>query len=181
MQQDFYRPVSYHQLSASLTAQGLPVSWMHAVATLDTDQDGHQSQSATDRGSLPYSIATTQSSAAPSGPLAVPAGIWRSSNYFNTIFAVESFLDEVAAAGGLDPYHLRLHLLSSNPSGLSGSCSLQQAKPGGVLPYLLVGVEEWLSVITSPKPLSRRSLKFLLRPIIQCAFTGSSVQSIVDW
>jgi isoquinoline 1-oxidoreductase subunit beta len=113
IQHDFYRPASYHQLSASLTAQGLPVSWTHTVATLDTDRSDHQSQPATDGADLPYSIATTHITGS-QVPSAVPAGIWRSSNYFNTIFAVESFLDEVAAAGGLDPYHLRLRLLSSN-------------------------------------------------------------------
>jgi isoquinoline 1-oxidoreductase subunit beta len=114
IQHDFYRPASYHQLSASLTAQGLPASWTHTVATLDTDRSDHQSQPATDGGDLPYSIATTHITGS-QVPSAVPAGIWRSSNYFNTIFAVESFLDEVAAVGRLDPYHLRLHLLSSNP------------------------------------------------------------------
>ncbi len=132
MQQDFYRPASYHQLSASLTAQGLPVSWTHTVATLDTDRSDHQSQSATDGADLPYSIATTHISGS-QVPSAVPAGIWRSSNYFNTIFAVESFLDEVAAAGGLDPYHLRLHLLSSN-SRLERVVQLAASKAGWSTP-----------------------------------------------
>jgi isoquinoline 1-oxidoreductase subunit beta len=111
---DFYRPASYHQLSANLTAQGFPHTWTHTVATLDMDRGDHLAQPATDGADLPYSIATTQITGSQVSS-AVPVGIWRSSNYSNTIFAVESFLDEVAAAGGVDPYRLRLHLLSNNP------------------------------------------------------------------
>ena len=179
LEHDFYRPASYQQLSAILTAQGLPFTWTHTIATQDTDRGDHQAQRATDGADMPYSIATTHMTGSQVSS-AVPAGIWRSSNYSNTIFAVESFLDEVAAAGGVDPYHLRLQLLSSTPY-LQRLYSLQQANPGGALPYLLVGVEEWLSVITFPGLLSRKSRKFLSRPIILCGFTGSSVRCIVDW
>jgi isoquinoline 1-oxidoreductase subunit beta len=115
LEHDFYRPASIQQLSASLTAQGLPDIWTHIVATQDTDRVDHQAQRATDGADMPYSIATTRVTGS-QVPSAVPAGIWRSSNYSNTNFALESFVDEVAAAGGFDPYHLRLHLLSSTPS-----------------------------------------------------------------
>ena len=113
IQHDFYRPASYHQMSVSLTAQGFLNSWTHTVATLDTDRGDHHAQPAIDGADLPYSTSTHITGSQVSS--AVPTGIWRSSNYFNTIFAVESFLDEVAAAGGLDPYQLRLHLLNNNP------------------------------------------------------------------
>lgn len=128
LQHDFYRTASYHQLSASLTAQGLPATWMHTVATLDTDRSDHQAQPATDGADMPYSIATTHITGSQVSS-AVPTGIWRSSNYSNTIFAVESFLDEVAAAGGLDQYHLRLQLLGNNPR-LQGVVRLAASKAG---------------------------------------------------
>lgn len=112
IQHDFYRPASEHHLSASLTARGLPGSWTHIVATLDTDRGAHHAEPAADGADLPYSI--TFNTIGSQVSTAVPTGIWRSSNYFNTIFAVESFLDEVAAAGGLDPYQLRLRLLNNN-------------------------------------------------------------------
>lgn len=41
----------------------------------------------------------------------VPTGYWRSVENFTEAFARESFLDEVAAQQGLDPYELRLALL----------------------------------------------------------------------
>ncbi|HEY6408091.1 MAG TPA: molybdopterin cofactor-binding domain-containing protein, partial [Ktedonobacteraceae bacterium] len=89
LEHDFYRPASYHQLSASLTAHGLPDSWTHTVATQDTDRSDHQAQPATDGTDMPYTIATTHITGSQVSS-AVPAGIWRSSNYANTIFAVES-------------------------------------------------------------------------------------------
>jgi isoquinoline 1-oxidoreductase beta subunit len=77
---------------------------------------------------MPYNIATTHITGSQVSSV-VPAGIWRSSNYSNTIFAVESFVDEVAAAGGLDPYHLRLQLLSNN-TRLQGVVQLAAHKAG---------------------------------------------------
>src|SRR6266480_7231379 len=98
LEHDFYRPASYHQLSASLTVQGLPYNRTHTFATQDTDRGDHQAQRATDGADMPYNIATTHITGSQVSSV-VPAGIWRSSNYSNTIFAVESFVDEVAAAG----------------------------------------------------------------------------------
>jgi isoquinoline 1-oxidoreductase beta subunit len=83
---------------------------------------------------LPYSIATTHIAGSPVAS-AVPPGIWRSSNYSNTIFAVESFLDEVATAGRLDPYQLRLQLLSDDPR-LKGLVQLAASKAGWGTPLL---------------------------------------------
>jgi len=114
LEHDFYRPASYQELRASLTAQGLPDAWTHIAATQDTDRDDHQAQPATDGADMPYNSAIKHISGSQISS-AVPAGIWRSSNYSNTIFAVESFVDEIAAAGGIDPYHLRMQLLSNNP------------------------------------------------------------------
>jgi isoquinoline 1-oxidoreductase beta subunit len=128
LEHDFYRPASYQLLSASLTAQGLPAAWTHIAATQDTDRSDHQTQPATDGADMPYQIATTHITGS-QVPSAVPAGIWRSSNYSNTIFAVESFVDEVANAGGLDPYRLRLQLLSNNPR-LQGVVQLAASKAG---------------------------------------------------
>jgi isoquinoline 1-oxidoreductase beta subunit len=41
----------------------------------------------------------------------VPTGPWRAVEYPPTVFARESFLDEMAHAGGQDPLEFRLHLL----------------------------------------------------------------------
>jgi isoquinoline 1-oxidoreductase beta subunit len=44
--------------------------------------------------------------------IGVPTGAWRSVENFTEAFVRESFLDEIAAASRLDPYQLRLALLS---------------------------------------------------------------------
>jgi isoquinoline 1-oxidoreductase beta subunit len=128
IEHDFFRPASYQQLSANLTAQGLPAAWTHIAVTQDTDRGDHVAQPATDGADMPYQVATTHITGSQVSS-AVPAGIWRSSNYSNTIFAVESFMDEVAAVGGLDPYHVRLQLLSNNPR-LQGVVQLAASKAG---------------------------------------------------
>jgi len=48
--------------------------------------------------------------------LGVPTGYWRSIEHFTEAFARESFLDEVAAQSGLDPYELRRELLPARAS-----------------------------------------------------------------
>ncbi|MBU2551437.1 MAG: xanthine dehydrogenase family protein molybdopterin-binding subunit [Proteobacteria bacterium] len=46
----------------------------------------------------------------------VPTGFWRSVAHSQNAFLVESFMNEIAAAGGRDPVDLRLELLEGNPS-----------------------------------------------------------------
>jgi isoquinoline 1-oxidoreductase beta subunit len=45
----------------------------------------------------------------------IPVGPWRSVDYSTNTFAVESFIDEIAAASGRDPLDLRLQLLKTSP------------------------------------------------------------------
>ncbi len=45
----------------------------------------------------------------------IPVGPWRSVDYSTNTFAVESFMDEIAAASGRDPLDLRLQLLKRSP------------------------------------------------------------------
>ena len=48
----------------------------------------------------------------------VPVGAWRSTTYSNNTFALESFIDEVAAAAGQEPYAWRRRLLAGAPRAL---------------------------------------------------------------
>lgn len=48
----------------------------------------------------------------------VPVGAWRSTTYSNNTFALESFIDEIAAAVGREPYGFRRELLSAAPRAL---------------------------------------------------------------
>jgi isoquinoline 1-oxidoreductase beta subunit len=51
-------------------------------------------------------------------PIGVPTGAWRSVENFTQAFARESFLDEVAALGKLDPVEMRLKLLKGPGQGV---------------------------------------------------------------
>ncbi|MBX3026071.1 xanthine dehydrogenase family protein molybdopterin-binding subunit [bacterium] len=52
-------------------------------------------------------------------PSPVPVGYWRSVGHSINTFAIESMIDELAAAIRMDPYLLRRQLLRSDPRGLA--------------------------------------------------------------
>jgi CO/xanthine dehydrogenase Mo-binding subunit len=49
----------------------------------------------------------------------IPIGFWRSVGASQNGFFLESFIDEIAAAGKKDPYELRRHLLANSPRHLA--------------------------------------------------------------
>jgi len=61
----------------------------------------------------------------------VPVQWWRSVGHSHTGFSVESFFDEVAHAGGKDPYELRRKLLASQPRMLA-VCNSSRKKRDGI-------------------------------------------------
>jgi isoquinoline 1-oxidoreductase subunit beta len=65
----------------------------------------------------------------------VPVQWWRSVGHSHTGFSVEAFLDEVAHAGGKDPYRLRRTLLANQPRMLAVlDLAAEKAHWGGPLP-----------------------------------------------
>ena len=65
-------------------------------------------------GPLPYAIDNVQVNYIHADP-GIPTGFWRSVAYSQNLFAVESFLDEIAMASGQDPFDLRDQLLFNTP------------------------------------------------------------------
>jgi CO/xanthine dehydrogenase Mo-binding subunit len=65
-------------------------------------------------GPLPYAIDNIQVNYIHADP-GIPAGFWRSVAYSQNTYVVESFLDEIAAATGRDPFDLRDRLLVNTP------------------------------------------------------------------
>jgi len=67
--------------------------------------------------------------------IGVPVQWWRSVGHSHTGFSVEAFLDEVAHAGGKDPYELRRKLLANQPRMLAVlELAAQKANWGAKLP-----------------------------------------------
>lgn len=100
---DYYRPAVLARLEAGLDEQGLPVAWLHDFV-----------DSAEGVDLMPYAIDNVLSrSVETSSP--IPTGYWRSVDHTQQAFFIESFMDEIARAGGHDPVALRLALLDDKP------------------------------------------------------------------
>jgi isoquinoline 1-oxidoreductase subunit beta len=120
MTHDFYRPMACHRMRGAIGASGHPTAWAHTMAT--TSIRGYWEPNA-DPGrqevggarEMPYAIPNVRLDYNPVSS-AVPRAWWRSvENSFNG-FAVECFIDELAAAAGKDPVQFRHSLLPKPPS-----------------------------------------------------------------
>lgn len=120
MQHDFYRPMAIHVIEASLGADGYPEAWRHRMSTPginatiapETTEDEIGVQESNGASDMLYRVPnrsleyTYQASG-------VPRGWWRGVHTTHTIFAVESFIDELAEKAGKDPYEYRMHLIDA--------------------------------------------------------------------
>ncbi len=108
LQNSFYRPGAYHQMRATLDGSGKLQSWQHGVAAQSMgDSVGAGAEPA-------YAIPSVHVTGA-DVTLGVPVSIWRGAEFSYVTFAVESFIDEIAAAVGIDPYKFRRALLNNTP------------------------------------------------------------------
>jgi isoquinoline 1-oxidoreductase beta subunit len=119
IQRDYYRPASYHKLAAALDAQGNPTAWLHrhVSPSIDAFYQGTGIPNPESSEINPQDFpAITIPNARVEYALAntvVPRGWWRAVESSVNPFVMQSFLDEIAAAGGHDPVALRLKLLAS--------------------------------------------------------------------
>ncbi len=123
MKGGYYRPMVYHRIEAALGPAGRLLAWRHTVVgqslikgTLFEAMIEHGIDPTSVEGvqDMPYEIPhilvdlhTTE--------IGVPVLWWRSVGHSHTAFVVESFMDEVAHAAGLDPYEFRRSLLAGDP------------------------------------------------------------------
>lgn len=118
MQHDFYRPASFHRLSATLDPGGKPLAWKHRVSSTSIrvfwdppDRVKPEQSEVGGSSQMPYAIPNVRVEYAPADS-GVPRAWWRSVEHSIGAFVVESFLDELAAAAGADPVEFRLGLLA---------------------------------------------------------------------
>ncbi len=124
----WYRPMWHDRFAAGLDAQGNPTAWTHTIVGQSimqgtsfeqfTIKDGVDSTSVEGAADLLYGIPNLQVDLH-SPKIGVPVQWWRSVGHSHTGFSVESFFDEVAHAGGKDPYELRRKLLANQPRMLA--------------------------------------------------------------
>jgi isoquinoline 1-oxidoreductase subunit beta len=122
MQHDRYRPYYVDWLSAELDAHGRPAAWRHSIAGAglwalyygeDTVTQGVDYDAVTCAADLAYPIDNMEVRFVRRDPPGVPVGWWRGVGPTRSIFAVESFMDELAAAAHADPLEYRRALLTA--------------------------------------------------------------------
>ena len=120
MTHDYYRPMGVNRLQAGLDAQGKPVALHFKLASQSITQrafglpkdtlDPFMAEAAV----APYGIANTQHDLI-IHDTGVRVGYWRAVSHNMNAFANESFMDELAALAGQDPYQYRMALLKNQP------------------------------------------------------------------
>jgi isoquinoline 1-oxidoreductase beta subunit len=121
---DLYRPVYYDRLAATIkdgkidgwhhrvTGSSVVARWLPPAFTANHDIDFDTVDSAID---VPYAIPNLRVEVVRCEPPAVPTGFWRGVGPNNNVFAIESFIDELAKKAGKDPVEFRRAMLIGTP------------------------------------------------------------------
>ena len=118
-----YRPAYLHQFKAGLDADGNLVAWdNHIVGQSIVSgtpfegliQNGIDGTSVEGASNIPYGIPNIRVGLTTTS-VKIPVLWWRAVGSTHTAYAVETFLDEVAAKVGKDPYEFRMGLLKNHP------------------------------------------------------------------
>ncbi len=125
MQHDFYRPAAHSRLAAGLDAEGWPIAWTARIVGPSIMsrffpsmvKNGLDRSSVEGAADLAYAIPNLFVDYVMQ-EAGVPVGFWRSVGNSQNAFVSECFLDEVAHAGGKDPFELRRRLLKNAPRQL---------------------------------------------------------------
>ena len=123
IQHDMYRPYWFDRISAGLDEKGMPVAWSHRFAGSSVIaryippgfKDGLDPDSTEGAIDLTYALPNFHVEYLRVEPPGIPTAFWRSVGPSHTVFVVESFMDELAAAAKQDRVAYRLALLDKNP------------------------------------------------------------------
>ena len=124
IQQDIYRPV-YRDVMAASLADGRIAGWSHRITgssviarflpPLFDMMKGIDVDSIDSGADIPYDIPNLKVEFQRDEPPAVPTGFWRGVGPNNNVFAIESFIDELAKKAGKDPVEFRRGMLGKTP------------------------------------------------------------------
>jgi isoquinoline 1-oxidoreductase beta subunit len=137
MRAGFYRPMYVHAIRGAVDGNGAVAAWHHRVVGQSIMKgslfeffikNGIDPTSVEGVSDTPYAIPNIQVELHPT-ELGVPVQWWRSVGNTHTAFAMETFMDEMAAAAGKDPVDFRRGLLGKAPRHL-GVLNLAADKAG---------------------------------------------------
>lgn len=142
MQHDVYRPVYRDTLAASLV-DGRIEAWTHRITGSSiiarwappAFQKGIDVDAVDSAVDIPYDIPNLRVEYTRDEPPGVPTGFWRGVGPNNNVFAIESFIDELARTAGKNPLDFRRALLGRNPRLLAAlNLAADKAGWGNPLP-----------------------------------------------
>lgn len=114
----WYRPLAVHRLTAGLDDSGTPLAWQQTIVVQplnEIDKNGIDRDAVQGAFDAPYLAAIPAVAVTLHSPkLGVPVMWWRSVGSTHTAFAIESFIDELAAAARSDPAEYRRRLLGGH-------------------------------------------------------------------
>jgi len=154
VQHDFYRPAAYSKLVAGLDADGWPIALKSRIVSPSimsrffpgSVKNGIDDSSVEGQADSKYAIPNflVEYVLTEAG---VPVGFWRSVGNSQNGYITECFIDELAKAGGKDPFEFRRKLLANAPRH-RGVLELAAAKAGWGQP-LPAGRTRGIAVVES--------------------------------
>jgi len=135
MRDGFFRPLAHHQLSATLNDMGQIEAMMHEQASGDALFGGFPEPvgkvlgfdfGSTRGAQILYAIANRETTVW-RRRMPIPTGAWRGLGLMANVFALESFIDELAHAAGADPLQFRLAHLPQDTLGQRMGAVLEAA------------------------------------------------------
>jgi isoquinoline 1-oxidoreductase subunit beta len=126
MAHDFFRPGGFHSLAGGLDAAGKLVAWRNHFITFSTDgtnpvSGGNLPEQEFPAQNLPNYLLTQTML-----PLGTPCGPWRAPRSCSVAWVIQSFLHELAAAGGRDHRDFLLEIMGQ-PRLLQGGLNTGRA------------------------------------------------------
>jgi isoquinoline 1-oxidoreductase beta subunit len=122
MRHDFYRP-AYRDTIVATLSNGKIASWKYRITgpaifarrLPAAFRNGVDIDAVDSAINVPYDIANFHVEYVRAEPRAVPTGFWRGVGSNNNVFAIESFIDELARRAGRDSIDFRRSMLESQP------------------------------------------------------------------
>jgi isoquinoline 1-oxidoreductase beta subunit len=125
VQHDMYRPYYVDHMSARLDDKGMPVAWFHKITgssimarfAPDNVKNGVDPDAVEAASEIQYAIPDIRVEYVRHEP-PIATAFWRGVGPTHNVWAVETFIDELAAAGRHDPVEFRRALLKDSPRKL---------------------------------------------------------------
>ena len=142
IQHDMYRPYYVDRISAGLDASGRPIAWRHTIAgsAVTALYSGEPLKNGVDDDAVDcaidpvYALPNLDVRFVRQEPTGVPTSWWRGVGPTRSVFVVESFIDECAAAAKQDPVQYRRALVKDARMQAVLELAVQKSGWGSALP-----------------------------------------------